>query len=99
MGRHINTPVMRILDVSTSHITEGDAQSLETLSRDDGAPFRIMRDEYGFLVSTIEDGEDTAYGLSKAFWDITNTAMNNGYDYVMFDADGFIHADWEVFDW
>ena len=92
--------IVKVLDVSTGHMTKADNDKL-TAWRDaaGGPPFYELA-EYGWLVYPGElhdNWEDE--GLSEAFIKVLKTAQELGCDYVRFDRDGKEYEEFEHFDW
>ena len=46
--------ICKYLDLSTAHMTEADSKLLEN----NGLPFRVLSDEYGFFVTASNTGNE-----------------------------------------
>lgn len=103
---------LKILGVSTGHITQDDAERLTdyAFNGSEDLPTRIMDDEYGTLIhcmsedilkDTTENSEakDALDELSEEFWNIYKAASAAGYDYILFDRDECEDPDWPTFEW
>lgn len=91
-----------ILHASTAHITQHDAELLEDFKND--LPYRCLSDEYGFIVSTPEEGrpnEDIKNGLkfSDDYIALLRYAAEADCSYVNIDRDADIIDDLNVNDW
>ena len=101
--------IMKVLVLSTAHITEADnykleAQQEQQVSAMEGLNLNPSRDEYGMWVYTgYADDEDkltfTNAGFSPAVYDVLQLGLANGCAYVRFDRDGEKLKDLPLFDW
>ena len=106
--KFIEEATRRVLDVSTSHITEDDAKRLREYANgsSEAYPSRIMDDEYGTLVHIPDDPEITMLldspaldELSEEYWNIIKWASENAFDYIIFDCDAPENSGWPTFEW
>jgi hypothetical protein len=99
---HNEFKTLRVLDVSTSHITQEDDEKLS-----EGVMHLVYHTlEYGYLVSTYEPSEEewvdvlvNSDGLSKELVNLIVYAGKHNYDYVMLDRDGTLYEGLPTFDW
>ena len=70
----------KVADISTGHLTELTREVLGLNTY----PDYVMRGDYGFLVFVTEDHARVPDDLRP----VLNAARDQGFDYVMFDADG-----------
>ena len=103
---------MKILGVSTCHITKYDAERLAEYAVHGSKDLatRIMDDEYGTLIHCTDletlkeirgekEPEDALDELSEEFWNIYNAAAHAGFDYILFDRDECEDVNWPKFEW
>jgi len=90
--------ICKYLDLSTAHITEADSKLLE---EDNGLPFRVLSDEFGFFVSSANASDDELKnaGLSDDFTAICNHALEKGCLYINLDSDAEIIDGLHVNNW
>jgi len=103
-----NPYLVKVLDISTGHITKKDSM---LLTRDD-CPATAYEYEYGYFVFVdVSDpdlrkmslkGELKAYkkyGFSENFLNIFKKANKLNCKYIQFDADGTEYSDLPVVEW
>jgi hypothetical protein len=97
----INFVTGKLADISTSHITKEDNEILTSLASQSDSPIRIMNDQYGYIVSvgSPEDVEGYNLGLSNNFWRIMRLMSESGIQKVLFDCDGEMYPDLQIFEW
>lgn len=91
--------ILKMLDMSTGHMTREDAEFLTKEAHGGTAPVYELS-EYGWLVyvGEIEDNwPDDA--LSPAFRKVLEWAAKMYCDYVRFDRDGRVYEFLPTFDW
>lgn len=94
--------IYRYLDISTGHITKGDADLLKAGHEPDGA-YLIGKYDEGFVLSLGEPVEamnnTVNLEFSEAFRNILRYATNAGCMLMRLDADGMEFPDFPTFDW
>ena len=94
-----NPPEMHLMMVlSTGHLTEKDAALLTS----DAAkfPFSIWENEYGYVVSVVDAGDDDVLSTESPSLDrCLKYARDAGVRYLMFDRDADCREDLPVYDW
>jgi hypothetical protein len=96
--------IRKFLDLSTCHLTAGDAMRLPEL---EVYGLRIQPHDYGWFVSVPQDPEEraiaiktaTATGLSDAFVTCIAYAAARDCWWINFDSDGDTDSALPVFDW
>lgn len=87
--------IMKVLDVSNAHIRRS--------SRCWVASNAMMEGDYGWFVSVsrLDDDNDAVDEdkMPAEVKQIMQLAVDNGCDYVLFDADAPRYSQFEVFDW
>jgi hypothetical protein len=99
----------KMLDVSTSHITENDAKLLDesdskkqsSISRN---PLSAFSKGVGWLVNIPATDEEVFkeilnYGYSNEFVELVKVALNHDCDWINLDCDGAEIEDLPKFDW
>ena len=92
-----NPFIFPVLDVSTAHMTQEDADQLSAEYRCGQAPVYELS-EYGWLcyAGEIEENWDK---MSPAFLNVMRAAKELKCDYVRFDRDGREYPELQKFDW
>lgn len=87
--------IMKVLDVSNAHIRRSSCCWVSSAAMMDG--------EYGWFVSVsrLEEDDDAVDEdkMPAEVKQIMQWAVDNGCDYVLFDADGSRYAQFETFEW
>jgi hypothetical protein len=89
--------VFKVLDLSTVHMTEEDAEKLNPCSGIQSLSYELG--EYGWLIYIGEMKENWGDEMSEAFMNALKEAKELGCDYVRFDRDGRTYEELPVFDW
>jgi len=101
-----NPEIVKVLDISTGHMTKNDAVLLDRSPEDEDSPAIVYKYDEGYFVyvgdflderHNYEDYRD--YGFSDAFTDILLFAKKTGMKYVQFDCDGASYCDLPNFTW
>ncbi len=96
------TAIRKYIDVSTGHILQKDAESLQDPKTFPGVAYDY---EYGAWVHVpIDDTEDQLshyvdFGSSPEFINILREAAKQGIGWVRFDSDGEVHENFPTFEW
>ena len=93
--------VQRILVISTAHITESLARTMDS-QRDYAVPgaglgFVYNYVEYGYLIRSVS--KDYPHMIPKCIKDIWTLAKKLKCSYVLLDCDADLHPDLEAYDW
>ena len=84
-----------ILTLSIGHISEEDAELLDTEKT-----FSVGKFEFGyFILLTSITGNKKLQKYSKAFRKVVNTALQANCHYICLDRDAELHPDLQVFNW
>jgi uncharacterized protein with WD repeat len=95
----IKNPVdIKVLEVSTRHITPEDGKLIELDSEANLNYIIYSYPEGAFVFSGCEQFEYFK-GFSKEFNDIMEFARQNGYDFVRFDAEAEVYEELSKFNW
>jgi hypothetical protein len=85
--------MQKMLDISTRHITPGDATLLGERGFHEFPLTVYLKREYGWFILVSEDVEEDELreaGLSEAFVNVFRYAKAAGAGWIMLDADGDI---------
>lgn len=96
---------VKMLDVSTGHITKTDAEKLENdaavVFGGDCPTSKVIVENfrYGYNVHVLLDCDVASIPYSENFKKILKFSAKNGASWVRFDRDGETYQQFETFDW
>lgn len=110
-----NATILKLLDVSTGHLSKETADLLRQTSESDRdtIPFRVIQHQYGWIIpftgeiTGTESDEDLAKKLDiddldeipNDLLEVIRYAARQGCTFVYFDLDGEYNADLPTFEW
>lgn len=99
-----NTPIKRLVELSTEHITEEDGKLLGNAYKNKESFVCIYPNEYGAFVVLGEEKENILpllqeSGFSKEFINLLQWGYDNCYDFLRLDSDADSIADLPTYSW
>ena len=96
--------ILKILDLSTDHITADDAMWLSNVE----LPIRVIKHDYGYFINVVEESltemeerlvELEEFNFSKAFILLYRYAIHLNCSWINLDQDGELIDNLEQFSW
>jgi hypothetical protein len=105
--------ILKVLDVSTSHISESDnekllGQSMPQFKRSINPLLMVDKLPNGFLIHINENTQtvfnelEFDHGLNKmsyGFIKLLHVAISENFDLIKLDCDGSVYSDLPTFEW